>query len=96
MGEGIKSFDFYRYTPTKFLEQTISGAIISLCVVGFGIWLAMHEWNVIFNDKLKSEMVFDNLHLSDLQVKMDITLLNVPCDIVDLRFTSKKGKDHSV
>lgn len=27
MGEGIKSLDFFRFTPTKLLEQTLTGAI---------------------------------------------------------------------
>ena len=96
MGEGLKVLDFYRYTPTKFIEQTILGALISLAVVIFGLWLSFHEWNVIFNDQLKSEIIFDNLYMPDLPIYMDISVFNVPCEIVDLRFTSKKGKDHTV
>lgn len=88
--------DFYRYTPAKFIEQTLFGALISLAVVVFGLWLSFHEWNVIFNDELKSEIIFDNLYMPDLPIYMDISVFNVPCEIVDLRFTSKKGKDHSV
>lgn len=34
--------------------------------------------------------------MEDLQVSMDIDLLNVPCDLIDLRFVSKRGKDHSI
>ena len=96
MGEGIKNFDLFRYTPSKFLENTVSGALMSLAVLAFGFWLSMHEWNVVFNNELKSEVIFDNLHMQDLQVDIDISVFNVPCEIVDLRFTSKKGKQHTV
>jgi hypothetical protein len=96
MGEGIKSIDLFRYTPSKFLEQTVSGSLISIAVVVFGIWLSLHEWNAVFNDELKSEVIFDNLHMQDLQVNVDVGVFNVPCEIVDLRFTSKKGKPHTV
>lgn len=69
---------------------------MSLAVVVLGIWLSLHEWNVVFNNELKSEIVFDNLHMQDLQVNLDIGVYNVPCEIVDLKFTSKKGKPHTV
>lgn len=34
--------------------------------------------------------------MEDLQVSMDIDLLKVPCDVIDLRFVSKRGKDHTI
>src|SRR3990167_333283 len=34
--------------------------------------------------------------MEDLQVSMDIDLLNVACDLIDLRFVSRRGKDHSI
>lgn len=34
--------------------------------------------------------------MQDLMVTMDIDVFNVPCELVDLRFTSKKGRTHTV
>jgi hypothetical protein len=34
--------------------------------------------------------------MEDLQVTMDVDLLKVPCDLIDLRFVSKRGKEHSI
>jgi hypothetical protein len=34
--------------------------------------------------------------MNDLMVTLDIDVFNVPCELIDLRFTSKKGRTHSV
>lgn len=34
--------------------------------------------------------------MEDLQVTMDVDLIHVVCDLIDLRFVSRKGKDHSI
>lgn len=37
-----------------------------------------------------------NQKMQDLMVNMDIDVFKVPCELVDLRFTSKKGRQHTV
>ena len=34
--------------------------------------------------------------MKDLQVRADIDILKVPCDLVDVRFTSMKGRQHTI
>lgn len=34
--------------------------------------------------------------MQDLMVTLDIDIFNVPCELIDLRFTSKKGRTHTV
>lgn len=92
----LYSLDFFRFTPSKFLEQTVLGALISLATIGFSIYLIMHEIDTTLNNDIKNEILFENLHMTDLRIYVDIDLLEVPCDILDLRFTSKRGRSHSL
>ena len=34
--------------------------------------------------------------MNDLMVTIDVDALKVPCELIDLRFTSKKGRQHTV
>jgi hypothetical protein len=34
--------------------------------------------------------------MTDVQVNMDIDILDVPCEVVDLRFTAKQGSTHNL
>lgn len=92
----LYTIDFFRYTPTKFLEQTILGALLSLVTVGFSIYLVMHQVDTTLNNDIKSEILFENLHMTDLRINLDVDLLEIPCDVVDLRFTSKRGRKHTL
>lgn len=92
----VYSLDFFRFTPSKFLEQTVLGALISLATIGFSIYLIMHEVDITLNNDIKNEILFENLHMTDLRVQMDVDMIDIPCDIVDLRFTAKRGRDHNL
>jgi hypothetical protein len=92
----VRSLDFFRFTPAKFLEQTIFGALLSLALVSFSVYLIMHEANNFLNKQVKSEILFENLHIQDLEMNIDVDLLNTPCDITDLRFTAKRGRTHTL
>ena len=64
-----------------------------LTLAGF---LAVHEIGLLINPEVKSEIIFENLRMNDLQVYIDVDILKVPCEFVDLKFTAKKGRQHSV
>lgn len=92
----LYSLDLFRFTPSKFLEQTVLGALISIATVAFSIYLIMHEVDLTLNNDVKNEILFENLHMTDLRVQLDIDMIDIPCDVVDLRFTAKRGRAHSV
>ena len=66
MAEGIRTLDFFRFTPTKFIEQTITGALISLGVIALAIYLVLSEVNLVLNEEVRTEILFENLHMEDL------------------------------
>lgn len=94
--EGITKFDFFRYTPSKFLENTVFGALLTLAFLTFTGILVYHHVDEALGEGMKTEMLFENLQMTDLQVNMDIDVLHVPCEVVDLRFTAKQGSTHNL
>ena len=88
----LLQLDMFRFTPTKFLEQTITGALISFLALALIGFLAFHELDLVLNNSHESEILFENLHIQDLQVNIDIELLDLPCDVVDLRFVSQRNR----
>ena len=74
----------------------MTGALISLAVLIISTILVYEEIDHALGDGPKTEILFENLHMNDLLVTLDIDLIHVPCEIVDLRFTAKKGKTHSI
>lgn len=94
--EGVRKYDLFRFTPAKFLENTVSGALISLVVLIISGLLVYHEIDEALGDGVKSEILFEDLQMKDLLVTMDIDMTHIPCEIVDLRFTSKRGAGHTL
>lgn len=94
--EGITRFDLFRFTPSKFLEQTVTGALISLAVLLLSGYLVYHEVDEALGNGIKTEVLFENLHMSDLLVTLDFDMVHIPCEVVDLRFTSKRGARHTL
>jgi hypothetical protein len=82
----LLSLDYFRIQPSKWLEQTISGAIISVITVLSIIWLIFSETNYLINSEVKTELMFENLHVDHILVNMDIDVYNLPCEIVDIQF----------
>lgn len=94
--EGITKFDFFRYTPVRLREQTVLGALLSLAVLLIAGSFVYNQIDRSFGDGVKTELLFENLHITDIEVHIDVDLLNLPCELVDLRFTSKRGAAHSL
>jgi Endoplasmic Reticulum-Golgi Intermediate Compartment (ERGIC)/Endoplasmic reticulum vesicle transporter len=94
--EGLTKFDFFRYTPKKFLEQTVLGAILSLSVLIIGGVFVYNRVDEAFGNGIKTELLFEDLRMTDVEVNMDIDLIHIPCEMVDLRFTSKQGATHTI
>jgi len=92
----LRSMDFFRFTPSKFLEQTVFGALLSLAMIAFSIYLILHEVNNVINDEISTEILFENLHINDIELNIDIDITSIPCDITDLRFTAKRGRQHTL
>lgn len=94
--EKLKSIDMFKLMPTRMTEQTLSGSIFTVLVIAVSIYLLFFEMNITFNEVIKSELAFTDLKMQDLQVNIDIDLLRVPCDIADIRFISRKGREHTI
>ena len=54
------------------------------------------ELNMNLNDTIRSELVFTDLKMQDISVTIDIDLLRIPCEVLDVRFVSRRGRDHSI
>mgnify|MGYP006987673509 CR=1 FL=1 len=54
------------------------------------------EFNHLFMDTIRSELVFIDLKLQDLPVTIDIDLLRIPCEIADIRFMSNPNREHRI
>lgn len=52
--EGLTKFDFFRYTPKKFLEQTVLGAILSLSVLIIGGVFVYNRVDEAFGNGIKT------------------------------------------
>ena len=92
----ILKLDFFRYTPVRLREQTVLGALLSLGVLFIAGSIIYSRVDRAFGEGVKSELLFENLKMSDVEVTIDIDLLTVPCELVDLRFTSKRGVANSL
>jgi hypothetical protein len=64
--EGIKRFDFFRFTPTKFLENTVCGALLTIFFLIFTGYLVYEHVDEALGDGIKTEILFENLHMTDL------------------------------
>jgi hypothetical protein len=93
---GLTKFDLFRFTPSKFLENTVTGALLSVVVLLISGLLVYHQVDEALGNGIKTEILFENLDMKDLLVSMDIDMLHIPCEIVDLRFTSKRGAGHTI
>lgn len=60
------------------------------------MYILFFELNVSFSDTIRSELIFTDLKMQDLAVTLDIELFRVPCEVVDIRFVSRRGRDHSI
>lgn len=65
-------------------------------MVVLSVYILFFELNVNFNDTIRSELIFTDLKMQDLAVTVDIELFRVPCEVVDIRFVSKRGREHSI
>jgi len=93
---GILSLDYFKLQPSKLLEKTVSGAIISILTLLFVIWLIFTEVNSVMNGEVKSELLFENLHIDHIPVEFDIDIFGLPCEIIDLQFKSQGQYTNSV
>lgn len=65
-------------------------------MVVLSVYILFFELNVNFNDTIRSELVFTDLKMQDLAVTIDIEIFRVPCEVVDIRFVSRRGRDHTI
>jgi len=79
----IKRFDLYRKVPRDLTEPTLSGAVVSVCTVVFALYLFLSEFRFFVQRRWDSEMRVDENRADDkLQINLDITLPNMPCELL--------------
>lgn len=70
----ILKLDFFRYTPVRLREQTVLGALLSLAMLTVAGSIVYNHVDRAFGDGVKSELLFENLKMTDVEVNIDIDL----------------------
>jgi len=70
----ILNLDFFRYTPVKLREQTVLGALLSLAVLFIAGSIVYNHVDRAFGEGVKSELLFENLKMTDVEVNINIDL----------------------
>lgn len=90
----ILALDFFKQAPRKFTEQTVLGSLLTILAIGLSAYLIFYELSTFFTKEVKSELVFSDLKMPDLEVNIDIDLPKVPCEFADIRFVGQTGRTH--
>jgi hypothetical protein len=89
----IKAFDFYRKVPTDLTQATIPGGIISLLCFSLLTILVLSEFYDFISIKTNNELIVDVPRGGqDLRININITLPNLPCNILSLDAQDAMGK----
>lgn len=67
-----------------------------MAIIALSIYLVFFELNMGFNETIRSELVFADLKMQDIQVTLSLDLIKVPCEVADVRFVSRKGREHTI
>ena len=90
IAEFFKYFDFYKDLPDSLSEPSLTGASISIVLMGIICCLLFQHTYTFLNFQKTSEIMIDvNSGEEKLHINMDITLSKCPCaplslDIVDV------------
>lgn len=88
----LTALDIFRFTPKEFLLHTKTGALLTLSFFAIlFIFLKQELPSVLHKPELKSEIIFENLYIQSVPIYIDVDILNLPCEIADLKFASKRG-----
>lgn len=92
----LYKLDLFRTLPTKMGQQTVLGSIITVIVLILSGYLMIYELSSSVGDTIRSELVFNDLHMKDLLIYLDVDLFHLPCEILDMRFVSQPDRQHDL
>ena len=90
--DNIKSFDIYQKLPNQYLKPTLIGALLTLFSIILSYHLFKFEFKKYFQKQLTSNLNIDLSPNSNiLNVNIDISILKIPCSILDLDISDLMG-----
>jgi len=85
-------FDFYKDLPDSLSEPTMTGASVSIVLIGIiGILVFQATYNFIQFQKESEIMIDVNSGEEKLHINLDITLPKAPCGILSLDIVDVTG-----
>jgi len=84
----LKKFDIYRDVPKDLTEQTLTGAIVSVCCMLLVLYLFLSEFFSFLAVETVSEMYVDphvdHSHHATISIHMNFTVPRMPCAITSV------------
>ncbi|KAH3685730.1 hypothetical protein WICPIJ_003298 [Wickerhamomyces pijperi] len=90
--KGILSYDAFSKTVDEARIRTRSGALITLGCVFTLIYLILSEWFTFNTVVIRPELVVDRDRALKLDLNLDITFPNMPCDVMSLDIMDVSGE----
>ncbi|KAH3667854.1 hypothetical protein WICMUC_005254 [Wickerhamomyces mucosus] len=90
-GKGILSFDGFAKTVDDAKIKTTSGGLITLgCIITL-IFIVIGDWNKFNEVIIRPELVVDRDRALKLDINLDITFPDLPCDLMSLDIMDVSG-----
>nr|XP_032808060.1 endoplasmic reticulum-Golgi intermediate compartment protein 1 [Petromyzon marinus] len=91
----VRRLDIYRKVPKDLTQPTYTGALVSICCCLFILFLFLSELSGFITTEIVSELYVDNPEKDStgkIEVKLNISLLNLQCDVVGLDIQDEMGR----
>ncbi|XP_071949192.1 endoplasmic reticulum-Golgi intermediate compartment protein 1-like [Antedon mediterranea] len=89
----VRRLDIYRKVPKDLTQPTLAGALVSVLSGLFITFLLVSEFKFFVSPEVVSELFVDNPgEVERLNVKINITLLKMPCSVVGLDIQDEMGR----
>uniref|UniRef100_V9LDF9 Endoplasmic reticulum-Golgi intermediate compartment protein n=1 Tax=Callorhinchus milii TaxID=7868 RepID=V9LDF9_CALMI len=95
MAFDVRRFDIYRKVPKDLTQPTYTGAFISVCCCLFMLFLFLSELTGFITTEIVNELYVDDPDKESggkIEVKLNISLPSLPCDVVGLDIQDEMGR----
>lgn len=90
--KGLLSFDAFSKTVEDARIRTTSGGIVTIVSMVLIVWLTLNEWIDYRRISYNPELVVDKARGEKLEINLDITFPNIPCDILSMDILDASGE----
>ena len=88
----LKHFDLYRKPNKDSVNSTISGAILTVICSILIVFLFLKEYEEFNAVEVVTDMFVDSNRGGQMfEIKFDITVFRIPCDVISLDITDVMG-----